>query len=60
MAATKKPRTSRVVHKKATASTKKSRRTTPSSNYTNVENNGIIVFAILSALFFIIAVIRYL
>lgn len=60
MAATKKPRTSRVAHKKATANTKKSRRTTSGSNYTNVENNGIIVFAILSALFFIIAVIRYL
>lgn len=60
MAATKKPSTSRVVRKKATTSTKKSRRTTPNSNYTNVESNGIIVFAILSALFFIIAVIRYL
>lgn len=60
MAATKKSSTSRVVRKKATTSTKKSRRTTPNSNYTNVESNGIIVFAILSAIFFIIAVIRYL
>lgn len=63
MAATKKPRAS-TVRKVKVASTKKSRRTTrttaPSSPYTNLESSGIIVFAALALIFFLIAIIRYM